>query len=152
MCMNLKALDLCVSCLISILKFNFCSLLNDERDGIKESLLDTPVVGSQYDRPYLDNGVAVTPKTNEKGSRLKDSKTAYDRVTPFGQRMNKFVPQFTFNDKIMDDGIGRQDNENTEDDFIKRVQPSESCSLRVHCSKPEPGCRFMYDSIEDKVC
>ncbi|KAH7680879.1 DNA polymerase alpha subunit B protein [Dioscorea alata] len=125
-------------------------LLNDEHDGIKESLLDTPVIGSQYERSYLDNGVAVTPKTNEKGSRLKDSKTAYDRVTPFGQRMNKFVPQFTFNDKIMDDGIGRQENENMEDDIIKRVQPSESCSLRVHCSKPEPGCQFMYDSIEDK--
>ncbi|KAG5557026.1 hypothetical protein RHGRI_007318 [Rhododendron griersonianum] len=31
-----------------------------------------------------------------------------------------------------------------------RVQPSARCSLMIHGSQLEPGCRFMYDKIEDK--
>ena len=43
------------------------------------------------------------------------------------------------------------DKENSEDEIIRRVQPSKECSLIVDRSQPEPGCRFMYDRIEDKV-
>ncbi|KAJ0976973.1 hypothetical protein J5N97_012447 [Dioscorea zingiberensis] len=125
-------------------------VLNEENNGVKELLLDTPGSGNQYERQYLDNSVTVTPRTNEKGSTMKESKDIHDRVTPFGQRMNKFVSQFNFNAKIMDDGVGRQEHENMEDEIIRRVQPSERCSLQVHCSKPEPGCRFMHDRIEEK--
>ncbi|XVE92214.1 hypothetical protein REPUB_Repub01dG0077700 [Reevesia pubescens] len=45
---------------------------------------------------------------------------------------------------------GMHDHENLEDDIIKRIQPRKSCSLVVHISGPEPGCRFMYDRIEDR--
>lgn len=39
----------------------------------------------------------------------------------------------------------------SEDEIIKRVQPSKKCSLVINRSQLEPGCRFMYDKIEDKV-
>ncbi|KAK6922360.1 DNA polymerase alpha/delta/epsilon, subunit B [Dillenia turbinata] len=40
--------------------------------------------------------------------------------------------------------------EDLEEDIIRRVKPSRGCSLQVHRSQPEPGCRFMYDRTEDR--
>lgn len=65
--------------------------------------------------------------------------------------MNKFVSQFAFNTQNESTRSISQELENTEDDVIRRVQPSEKCSLHVLSSQPEPGCRFMYDRIEDRV-
>nr|CAD1820003.1 unnamed protein product [Ananas comosus var. bracteatus] len=121
-------------------------LLNSEPDDREESFLDTP---SKYERPYVENS-ASTPRANEKPSSSKESKANSTRITPFGQRINKFTSQFVFNAHNMVDGSSRQEVEDIEDDLIRRVQPGPRCSLQVHLSQPEPGCRFMYDRIEDR--
>lgn len=99
----------------------------------------------------MTSNTASTPTTNEKPSSSKHSKMTNNRITPFGQRINKFVSQFTFNTQNQVNGSKNQELENTEDDIIRRVQPSERCSLHIHSSQPEPGCRFMYDRVEDRV-
>ncbi|KAL0421519.1 UNVERIFIED_CONTAM: DNA polymerase alpha subunit B [Sesamum latifolium] len=87
-------------------------------------------------------------KTN--GSRFISGKPL-ESVTPFGSRKNKFVVQSTLNEHSSMQTIKiEEDHENFEDDIIKRLQPSQKCSLLIDRSKPEPGCRFMYDRTEDK--
>ncbi|KAL0357801.1 UNVERIFIED_CONTAM: DNA polymerase alpha subunit B [Sesamum calycinum] len=87
-------------------------------------------------------------KTN--GSRFISGKPL-ESVTPFGSRKNKFVVQTTLNEHSSMQTIKtEEEHNNSEDDIIKRLQPSQKCSLLIDRSKPEPGCRFMYDRIEDK--
>ncbi|KAL0364286.1 UNVERIFIED_CONTAM: hypothetical protein Sangu_0526200 [Sesamum angustifolium] len=87
-------------------------------------------------------------KTN--GSRFISGKPL-ESVTPFGSRKNKFVVQTTLNEHSSMQTIKtEEDHNNSEDDIIKRLQPSQKCSLLIDRSKPEPGCRFMYDRVEDK--
>ena len=73
-----------------------CWLLSEEPDNNKEDFLDTP--NRLSERPLLEtfNG-ASTPTTNEKLSSSKEPKMINNRITPFGQRINKFVSQFTYN-------------------------------------------------------
>ncbi|XP_008792220.2 DNA polymerase alpha subunit B [Phoenix dactylifera] len=123
-------------------------LLSDEYDDTKESFLNTP--SSQYEKQYVENYTS-TPGTNEGPSSSKESKVISNRITPFGQRMNKFISQFVFNAQNTDNGLRKKELENMEDDVIRRVQPSERCSLQVLRSQPESGCRFMYDRTEDRV-
>lgn len=60
--------------------------------------------------------------------------------------------QFTVNNLPKADNQWQEDNvETNEDDIIRRVQSSKRCSLQIKKSEPEPGCRFMYDRIEDRV-
>ncbi|KAK4402682.1 DNA polymerase alpha subunit B [Sesamum angolense] len=87
-------------------------------------------------------------KTN--GSRFISGKPL-ESVTPFGSRKNKFVVQTTLNEHSSMQTIKtEEEHNNSEDDIIKTLQPSQKCSLLIDRSKPEPGCRFMYDRIEDK--
>lgn len=80
------------------------------------------------------------------------SEKPLESVTPFGTRKNKYVVQLTLNEPPNMQTIKvEEDNANSEDEIIKRVQPSKKCSLEINKSQPEPGCRFMYDRIEDKV-
>lgn len=72
-------------------------------------------------------------------------------VTPFGKRKDKFVVHSTFNTlPTVHEIIKEKGEEESEDDVIKRVQPIKSCSLEILSSQPAPGCRYMYDRIEDK--
>ncbi|KAJ0037797.1 hypothetical protein Pint_23659 [Pistacia integerrima] len=120
-------------------------ILNDNDEHITEDDLGTPTEKSYkfYSEP-LDS----THKANGNGySSGKPSKL----VTPFGQRTDKFVVKFNINNlPNTENGSIEHDHENTEDDFIKRVQPHKQCSLIIQGSGPEPGCRFMYDRIEDR--
>lgn len=80
------------------------------------------------------------------------SEKPLESVTPFGTRKNKYVVQLTLNEHPNTQTINvEEDNANSEDEIIKRVQPSKKCSLEINKSQPQPGCRFMYDRIEDKV-
>ncbi|EHA8586281.1 putative DNA polymerase alpha subunit B [Cocos nucifera] len=128
-------------------RINLCRLLSDEHDDTKESFLNTP--SSQYEKQYVDIHTS-TPGTNERPSSSKESKVISNRITPFGQRTNKFISQFVYNDQNTDNGLRQNEVENMEDDVIRRVQPSERCSLQVLRSQPESGCRFMYDRTEDR--
>ncbi|XP_073012947.1 uncharacterized protein [Typha latifolia] len=123
-------------------------LLSNEHDP-EEGFLDTP--GNQYERPYVESyNSESTPRTNEKPSSSKESKTHSNIVTPFGQRINKFASHFAFNAQNMVNGLSKQEVGDMDEDIIRRVQPSERCSLQVHRSQPESGCRFMYDRTEDR--
>ncbi|ONK57978.1 uncharacterized protein A4U43_C09F6390 [Asparagus officinalis] len=124
-------------------------LLNDEHDSNKEDNFESP--SCLHERPFSEtsNG-SSTPTTNEKPSSSKNSKIINDRITPFGQRINKFVSQFTFNTQNQVTQSRSQELENEDDDVIRRVQPGERCSLHIHSSQPEPGCRFMFDRVEDR--
>ena len=74
-------------------------------------------------------------------------------MTPFGKRTSKFVVQLTVNNPPSAENEKNENNlENLDDDVIRRVQPGRRCSLVVHGSRPEAGCRFVYDRIKDRVC
>ncbi|XP_059657746.1 uncharacterized protein LOC132304194 [Cornus florida] len=121
-------------------------ILSDEHEDTKEGIIGTPTDKFKmlHEEPFDS-----THKTN--GNTFPSGKPL-ESVTPFGQRKNKFVVQSTLNGlPSIDDTKKYHDHENSEDDIIKRVQPSTRCSLVINGSKPEPGCRFMYDRIEDKL-
>lgn len=123
-----------------------CRILNDEDENIAEDMLGTPTDKSV--KLYSD-ALDSTYKANANGySSDRPSKL----VTPFGRRTEKFVVKFNINNlPNTENGRTEHDDGNTEDDIIKRVKTGKKCSLIVHESGPEPGCRFMYDRIEDRV-
>ncbi|XP_027153636.1 DNA polymerase alpha subunit B [Coffea eugenioides] len=122
-------------------------LMNDEYEDTKEDVLHSPQDQPQtLQREQSDSA----QKTN--GS-IFGSRKLLESVTPFGQRKNKFVVQFSLNEQSATEAIcvkQEHDDENSEDDIIKRVQPSKRCSIVINASQPEPGCRFMHDRIERK--
>ncbi|XP_058005627.1 uncharacterized protein LOC110640495 isoform X1 [Hevea brasiliensis] len=120
-------------------------ILNDEEEDVKEVIPGTPTDKTlRLDSEPFDS----TVKSNGNGySSGKPSKL----VTPFGRRTDKFVVKFNINNlPDTENGDNKHAHENLEDDIIKRVHPRTKCSLVVHGSGPEPGCRFMYDRIEDR--
>uniref|UniRef100_A0A2C9UTU0 DNA polymerase alpha subunit B n=1 Tax=Manihot esculenta TaxID=3983 RepID=A0A2C9UTU0_MANES len=120
-------------------------ILNDEEEDLKEVIPGTPTDKTlRLDSEPFDS----TVKSNANGySSGKPSK----HVTPFGLRTDKFVVKFNINNlPDTENGDTEHANENLEDDIIKRVHPAKKCSLVFHGSGPEPGCRFMYDRIEDR--
>ncbi|KAK1295490.1 hypothetical protein QJS10_CPA16g00235 [Acorus calamus] len=124
-------------------------LLSAEHEGFHVGNPDTPP--HESDQPFLESHNSVlTPGTIEKASTEKSSRVASNRMTPFGQRMNKFVLQSSFNSQDMENEAKKEDLEDQENDVIRRVQPGHRCSLQVHQSQPKSGCRFLYDRIEDK--
>ncbi|PIN00093.1 DNA polymerase alpha-primase complex, polymerase-associated subunit B [Handroanthus impetiginosus] len=119
-------------------------ILNGNYEDI-EGLLDTPTNRHTSSREKSSDSAQ---KTN--GSKFTFEKTI-ESVTPFGSRKNKFVVQTMLNEHLgMQTLKVEEDHANSEDDIIKRVQPSQKCSLLINRSQLEPGCRFMYDRIEDK--
>ncbi|KAF9620472.1 hypothetical protein IFM89_013089 [Coptis chinensis] len=125
-------------------------ILSEEHEENKEETIGTPV--DQKERLYTET-IDSTPGTNGiVPSSGKPSRLSTGHVTPFGQRTNKFVVQFTLNEfaNKKENDSREQEIVGHEDDIIRRVQPSERCSLEVQRSRPESGCRFMYDKIEDK--
>ncbi|XP_062110595.1 uncharacterized protein LOC133822327 [Humulus lupulus] len=120
-------------------------ILNDEDGDEKEVILGTPTRNSQD--PYSET-FDSTPQTNGRTFSVgKRSKL----ITPFGQRTQKFVVKFSINNVPSTVNEPKEhEHENSDDDVIRKVQPGKKCSLTVHGSKPETGCRFMYDRIEDR--
>ncbi|XP_011086737.1 DNA polymerase alpha subunit B [Sesamum indicum] len=119
-------------------------ILNGNYEEV-EGMLHTPP-----DKRTLANEKPSDSAQKSNGSRFISGKPLAS-VTPFGSRKNKFVVQSTLNEHSSMQTIKiEEDHDNSEDDIIKRLQPSQKCSLLIDRSKPEPGCRFMYDRIEDK--
>ncbi|PON82786.1 DNA polymerase alpha, subunit B [Trema orientale] len=120
-------------------------ILNDEDGDEKEDILGTPTRNSQ---DLYSEQFDYTPQTN---GRTFSSGKPSKLITPFGQRTHKFVVKFSINNvPSTENGHKEQEHENNEDDVIKKVQPGRRCTLIVRGSKPETGCRFMYDRIEDR--
>lgn len=120
--------------------------MNDEDEHIAEDILGIPVAKSPKSYSEL---LDSAHKTNGNGY---SSNRPLKLVTPFGQRTEKFVVKFNINNlPDTENRSNEHDDENTEDDIIKRVKTGKKCSLIFHGSGPEPGCRFMYDRIEDRV-
>ncbi|XP_051122291.1 uncharacterized protein LOC127245449 [Andrographis paniculata] len=119
-------------------------ILDDNYEDI-EGAPDTPPDKQTLSHNNLSDSAQ---KTN--GSKFTSGK-ALESVTPFGTRKNKFVVQFTLNEHSITQTIKiEEDHADVTDDIIKRIQPSQKCSLQINKSQPEVGCRFMYDRIEDK--
>lgn len=124
-----------------------CRILNLEDGDTKEDIPCTPT--NKYQNHHSDP-FDSTPQTNGK---IHSSGRPPKLITPFGQRTNKFVVKSSIgNVPNAGNGMKEPDLENHEDEIIRKVQPGRRCSLTVHGSKPETGCRFMYDRIEDRVC
>ncbi|KAJ9549338.1 hypothetical protein OSB04_021881 [Centaurea solstitialis] len=118
--------------------------LNDEFEDGKEIVPTSPARQNVIHLESFD----ATPITN--GGTHTFGKPL-ELVTPFGQRKDKFVVLSTLNSiPIVNDIKKEQGEENMDDDVIKRVQPSQRCSLEILSSQPASGCRYMYDRIEDK--
>lgn len=124
-------------------------LLGDDNDT-NMGILDTP--RNLHEKLHVDlYESASIPRTNEKVSLSKDAKGINIRITPFGQRINKFTSQFDFNPHNAEHGLGSTELEKAEDDIITRVQPIERCNLQVYSLLPESGCRFMHDRTVNRV-
>ncbi|ONI30147.1 hypothetical protein PRUPE_1G233700 [Prunus persica] len=121
-------------------------ILNDEDEDIREDVLGTPPPFKSQN--HYSEPSDSTPQTIGNISSGKPSKLA----TPFGRRTDKLVVKFSINNKPNTENREKEDdNENHEDDdVIRKVKPGKRCSLIVHGSGPEIGCRFMYDRIEDR--
>ncbi|KAA3453291.1 DNA polymerase alpha subunit B-like isoform X1 [Gossypium australe] len=120
-------------------------VLDAEDEDTKDVILGTPIDKSEklqldiYDSAHKTNGNIYS---SERKSKL---------VTPFGKRSNKFVVKFNIDNlPTIETANGIEEHYDLEDGIIKRVQPLKSSSLVVHRSGLEPGCRFMYDRIEDR--
>ncbi|KAG4989983.1 DNA polymerase alpha subunit B [Glycine max] len=66
-------------------------------------------------------------------------------VTPFSKRTDKFAVKFSINT------VPNVENDENEDDVVRRVPLFERSSLSIHGSGPKPGCRFLYDRTEDRL-
>ncbi|CAN1794757.1 DNA polymerase alpha subunit B [Linum perenne] len=121
-------------------------ILNDDEENMKDAVPSTPERHTKlysdepFDSALMSNGNGYS---SEKPSRL---------VTPFGRRTDKFVARLSINNlPDAKNGDGGDDvGGDPEDDVIKRVKPLKGVSLVVHEDGPKPGCRFMYDRIEDR--
>ncbi|KAI3981828.1 hypothetical protein MKX01_027813 [Papaver californicum] len=120
-------------------------LLGDETYDSRGGTIGTPT--DRREKLYLDS-----PQANELMSYSgRPSKRGSNHMTPFGQRTNKFVVQFAFNkSEDTENDVQSKELAVQEDDVIKRIRPIEKCFLEIQGSNPEPGCRFMYDSIDNK--
>lgn len=120
--------------------------MNDEYENTKEIILGTPT-----DKQKTSQAETTVSARKTNGS-ITTSRKHLETITPFGQRKNKFVVQFSLNERANGESMKiEQDEENLNDDIIKRVQPIKRCTLQIISSRPEPGCRFMYDRMENKV-
>ncbi|KAJ8758864.1 hypothetical protein K2173_002643 [Erythroxylum novogranatense] len=120
-------------------------ILNYEEDDSKEGILGTPPGKSPN---FSAEPAGLVPNSNGDGySSGKPTKL----VTPFGRRTNRFTVKYSIcNVPDADNAENELVPEGSEDEIIKRVQPPNRCSLKFHGSGPKPGCRFMYDRIEDR--
>ncbi|GFQ07420.1 DNA polymerase alpha subunit b [Phtheirospermum japonicum] len=125
---------------------NDVAMILDGNYEDKEGILDTPTDKRTLAHERLSDS---SQKTN--GSKFTFEKPL-ESVTPFGSRKSKFVVQAMLSQQPSMQSVKvEEDSANPEDDYIiKRPQPIQKCSLLINRSQPEPGCRFMYDRIEDK--
>lgn len=121
-------------------------ILNNEDGDLEEVVFGTPLSKSQNHHSEPSDS---TPQTN---GNIPSSGKPTKLITPFGRRTDKFVVKFSINNMPNIENVEKEDdNENQEDDdIIRRVKPGKRCSLIVHGSGPEIRCRFMYDRIADK--
>lgn len=113
------------------------------------AFLDTP--GQKQAKPPGESSNSeLTPLTSDRPSSSRVAKTNDDRITPFATRVNKFTQQYVLNADNLVIMPSKHETETTEDEVIRKIQPSQRCSLQVQRSQPEPGCRFMYDRMEDR--
>jgi DNA polymerase alpha subunit B len=133
---------------IILIKVFLCRILNND-DDTKD---DTPSTPTQ-NRQDAYSPIHDTPSLY--GNVLASGKPA-NLVTPFSKRTNRFAVKFSIN-TIPDVENEKQElnHENEEDDdysIVSKVVNRKRCSLVIHGSGPKPGCRFMYDRTEDRVC
>ncbi|VAI91720.1 unnamed protein product [Triticum turgidum subsp. durum] len=115
----------------------------------EEGFLGTPSM-KQEKPPGESSNTELTPLTTERPSSIRAAKTNGDRITPFAQRVNKFTQHYVLNADNVASLPSKDEAETSEDELIRRIPPSQKCTLQVQRSKPEPGCRFMYDRMEDR--
>lgn len=115
----------------------------------EEGFLDTPSTKLEKSHGEPSNS-ELTPLTTDRPSSSRAAKTNGDRITPFAQRVNKFAQHYVLNADDMANVPSKPEVETSEDELIRRVQPRQRCTLQVQRSHPEPGCRFMYDRMEDR--
>ncbi|KAL6983838.1 hypothetical protein U1Q18_017212 [Sarracenia purpurea var. burkii] len=143
--LHLYSNDVAIIC-FECVRAHCAELVRPDGFNTKDGILGTPTERSDILCPESFDS---TDNTN--GDVFSFGKPS-ESVTPFGQRKSKFVVQSTLGDLAVLENIKKEhDHANSEDYVIQRVQPSTRCSLFIHGSQPEPGCRFMYDKMDNKV-
>ena len=103
---------------------------------------------------FSPSSVIRTPSTDRRLSTGKQGSKVLSSpgsVTSFENRSSKCVVQFVFNERILDNIVGQRAEPQSEDYLIRKMPEVKSCSLQILGTSPSPGCRFMYDDIENKV-
>ena len=70
---------------------------------------------------------------------------------PLASRINKFTVQFTFNDHLSFESSEEVGSNIDGDHILKHLRPVRRCELDVIRTAPEPGFRYMFDQIENRV-
>ncbi|KAK8490467.1 hypothetical protein V6N12_005441 [Hibiscus sabdariffa] len=120
-------------------------VLDAEDEDTNNVILGTPTGKSE--KLHLD----IYDSARKANGNIYSSERKSKLVTPFGTRSKKFEVKFNIDNlPTIDTANGFEDHENLEDGIIKRIRRRKDCSLMVHRSGPERGCRFLYDRIEDR--
>ena len=135
----------------------FCRLLDDkqETEWEEKPLPQTPSKERVTPESYVDPS-ELTPPPLALKNRGYSLHTPADVAlkpsdTPFARRVSKFTVQFTFNDHLSLESSAEAPSNIDGDDMLKRLKPVRRCEIDVVRTGPEPGTRYMFDQIENRV-
>lgn len=136
---------------------SFCRLLEDkqETEWEEKPLPQTPSKERVTPESYVDP-TELTPPPFASKNRGFSLHTPADVAlkpsdTPFARRVHKFTVQFTFNDHLSLESSEEAASNTDGDDILKRLKPVRRCEIDVLGTGPEPGTRYMFDQIENRV-
>jgi hypothetical protein len=132
-------------------------LLDDkgETEWEEKPLPQTPSKGRVTPESYTDPSELTPPPfaSKNRGSILHTPADVALKPsdTPFARRVNKFTVQFTFNDHLSLESSGEAVSNADGDDILKRLKPVRRCEIDVVGTSPEPGARYMFDRLDNRV-
>lgn len=146
---SIQTVNLCFLCLIRLLDDK------EETELDNKPLPQTPSKDRSTPESYIDPSELTPPPLASKNRGFSLHTPADIALkpsdTPFARRVNKFTVQFTFNDHLSFESSEETVSNTDVDDILKRLKPVRRCELDVVRTGPEPGIRYMFDQIENRV-
>ncbi|EPS73745.1 hypothetical protein M569_01012 [Genlisea aurea] len=114
-------------------------LLNEQKDKLKEK---------QSGLHLYSNDVAMLLNVKNEDAEVTLGSPVDEITSPFDKPPDS-VSSSCLNEHLAPTEI-IEEITNSDDDDIKNGRPTRGCSLSIDMPQPQPGCRFMYDRIDDK--